>query len=152
MSQTQMRPPETGPDGRSAAQDPRSTTELIRDLTELVPRLLREELALALTELKQKGRSAGRGAGLFSGSGVLAFYGGGALIAAAVLGLSEVWQAWLAALVVGLVLLVIAGVLALIARKQVSAAVPPAPQRAMAGVREDVATVKDAAQTEGATR
>ncbi|HET9655920.1 MAG TPA: phage holin family protein [Kineosporiaceae bacterium] len=152
MSPMQTRPPGTDRDEQTPEQDPRSTAELVGDLAELVSRLMREELALAMAELKQKGRSAGRGAGLLSGGGVSAFYGGGALIAAAVLALSQVWRPWLAALVVGVVLLVIAGALALIARRHVRAAVPPTPQRAVSGLFEDVSTVKEALRPEGATR
>lgn len=122
----------------------RSTGELVNDLLELVPRLIRDELALALAEMREKGRHAGIGTGLFSVGGVLALYGGAALVAAAVLGLAEALPAWLSALVVGLVLLAVAGVLALLARRQIARAVPPTPQHALAAVREDIATVKSA--------
>ena len=136
MSRTEHHPtPHAEPAGRS-------TVELVNDLVELIPRLIREELALAVAELRQKGRRAGVGAGLLGGSGVIAFYGGGALLTAAVLGLARVMPAWLAALVVGVVLLVVAGIVALIARRQVARAVPPAPEHAIENVREDVATVK----------
>lgn len=128
--------------------DPRSTVELVNDLLELVPRLIREELALATAEMREKGKRAGVGAGLFTGGGVLALYGGAALVAAAVLGLARAVPDWLAALVVGVVLLAVAGVLALIARRQVARATPPAPQHTIESVREDIATVKDAAAGE----
>jgi hypothetical protein len=140
--------PGSGSTGRRAthplATDPRSTTELVNDLLELVPRLIREELALATAEMREKGRRAGVGAGLFTGGGVLALYGGGALVAAAALGLARAVPDWLAVLIIGVVLLAVAGVVALIAKRQVAQAVPPAPQRTMENVREDVATVKDA--------
>jgi hypothetical protein len=133
------------PEDISRPGDVPSTTQLIHDLTELVPRLIREELALAVTELREKGRSARRGAGLFSAGGVLALYGGAAVGAAAVLGLAESVPGWLAALIVGVVLLAVAGVLAMLARRQIARAVPPAPEQAIENVREDLATVKEAA-------
>jgi hypothetical protein len=69
---------------------------------------------------------------LFGGTGVVAIYGGGAMVAAAVAGLAVVWPIWVAALVVGIVLLAVAGVLALAGRKQVGRAVPPMrPRRAV---------------------
>ena len=46
------------------------------------------------------------------------------------------------ALVVAVVLLAAAGVAALVGKKEVQQATPPAPERAVAGVKEDVATLK----------
>ena len=120
--------------------------ELVSQLTELVPRLVREEITLAQRELQEKGKRAGIGAGLFGGGGVVALYGGGALVAGAVLGLAEAVPAWLAAVIVGVVLLVVAGVLALMGKRQVSAAGPPVPEQALRGVKHDVETVKESAK------
>jgi mannose/fructose/N-acetylgalactosamine-specific phosphotransferase system component IIC len=50
--------------------------------------------------------------------------------------------AWAAALVVALVVLAAAAVVALTGKSKVSAATPAAPQRAIEGLKEDVATVK----------
>ena len=65
------------------------------------------------------------------------------LIAAAVLGLATVLPAWLAALIVGVVILVVAGVAALIGKKKVSEAGPAVPERTVASVKEDVAEIKE---------
>jgi hypothetical protein len=124
----------------------RSTSELIHQVTELVPRLVREELALAKTELAEKGKRAGIGAGLFGGGGLVAFFGLAVLIAAAVLGLAEAVPGWAAALIVAVVLLGIAGVLAAVARSQLRRAVPPVPEQAIASTREDVRTVTESAR------
>ncbi len=75
----------------------RTTAELVRDVTELVPRLVKEEIALAKAELTEKGKHAGVGAGLFGGGGLFAFFGVAVLISAAVLGLAEAVPAWLSA-------------------------------------------------------
>ena len=64
------------------------------------------------------------------------------LISAAVLGLAELLPGWLAALIVAVVLFAVAGVLALVGKKDVAAASPPLPTQAIAGVQADVATVK----------
>ena len=53
---------------------------------------------------------------------------------------------WAAALIVTVVLLAAAGVAALIGKKQVAQATPPAPEKAIAGVKEDVATIKGGSQ------
>jgi uncharacterized membrane protein YqjE len=130
---------------RSPAQQ--STSELVQRATEQVTKLVRDELALARAELTEKGKHAGVGAGLLGGGGVLAVYGVGVLIATAVLLLDLVMPAWLAALIVAVVLFIVAGILALIGRKQVKQAVPPMPTAAAASVRADVdavaAAVKD---------
>lgn len=126
-----------------------STAELVQRATEQVTKLVRDELALARAELTEKGKHAGIGAGLFGGGGVLALYGVGALVAAAVLLLDLVMANWLAALVVAVVLFVLAGILALVGRKQVKQAVPPMPMAAAESVRADVDTVTAAVRDRG---
>jgi MFS family permease len=118
-----------------------STAELVQRATEQVSRLIRDELTLAKAELTEKGRHAGKGVGLFGGGGALALYGLGALIAAAVLLLATWITPWLAALIVAVVLFVVAGILALAGKKQVTQAVPPMPEGAVRSVRADVDTV-----------
>jgi Putative Actinobacterial Holin-X, holin superfamily III len=78
--------------------------------------------------------------------GALAFYGLGALSAAAVLGLAEALPGWLAALVVAVFLLSVAGLLTLVARSQVRRAVPPVPEQAVQSTRLDVEAVKESAR------
>jgi uncharacterized membrane protein YqjE len=126
-----------------------STSELVQRAAEQVTKLVHDELALARAELTEKGKHAGLGAGLFGGGGVLALYGVGALVAAAVLLLDLVMPAWLAALVMSLVLLAIAGILALVGRKQVKQAVPPMPTAAAESMRADVDAVTAAVKDRG---
>lgn len=121
-----------------------STGELVSRLSEQVSTLVKDELTLARAELVEKGKRAGTGAGLFGGTAVLALYGVGALIATAILLLDLVWPAWLAALVVAVVIFLIAGVLALIGRKEVKQATPPLPEAAKESVAADVDAVKTA--------
>jgi uncharacterized membrane protein YqjE len=134
--------------GRSASESAgdgskTSTGELVAQASRQIRDLVRQELALAKAELAEKKRHAGLGAGLFGGAGVVAFYGGGVLIAAAVAALALVWPVWLAALVVGLVLLAIAGVLSLTGRRQLGQAAPPLPEHATASVKTDIHEIKD---------
>jgi hypothetical protein len=132
---------------RSRPVNEQSTAELIHRATEQVSTLIRDELALARAELTEKGKRAGIGVGLFGGGGALAAYGLGALVAAAIMLLALVIPAWLSALIVAVALFAVAGVLALIGRKQVRRAVPPVPSAAADSVRADVdavtAAVKD---------
>jgi uncharacterized membrane protein YqjE len=123
---------------RVDGQAGRSTAELVQRLSEQVSQLVRQEMQLAKLELAEKGKRTGIGAGLFGGSGLFAVYGIAVLVAAAVLGLATVWPAWLAALVVGLLLLLLAGLLALVGRGQFKKAMPPVPTDAVASVKADV--------------
>jgi uncharacterized membrane protein YqjE len=126
------------PAGGAGELDGRPAGELVRQLTEQVSRLVRQELQLAKLELAEKGKRAGLGAGLLGGSGVVALYGLGALVAAAILLLATVVTPWVAALLVALALFVVAAVLALLGRGQVRRATPPLPQQAAASVKADV--------------
>ena len=123
-----------------------STAELISQLSEQVTTLVRDELALARVEMTEKGKRAGKGAGLLGGGGVLALYGLGALFFTIGALLALVMPAWLAALIVTVVLFAAAGVAALLGKKQVQQAVPPAPTAAVDSTKRDVQTVKTAVQ------
>jgi len=115
---------------------------IVHDLTTQIPELIRSEIRLAQAEMTEKGKRAGIGLGLFSGAGLLAFFGLATLIATAILALSLVVDAWLAALIVAVVLFVAATALGLGGKSKVQQATPPAPERAVEGVKEDIATVK----------
>jgi hypothetical protein len=119
-----------------------STGQLIGQLTEQLSRLVRDEARLAQAEVSQKAKKLGVGAGLFGGAGLMAFFGLAVLITAAVLALDLVLPAWLAAVIVAVVLFAVAGVLALVGKKDVEQASPPVPTQAIAGVQADIATVK----------
>ncbi|KHD76213.1 phage holin family protein [Actinoplanes utahensis] len=121
-----------------------STAELVQRASEQLGRLVRDEITLAKAELTEKGKRAGIGAGLFGGAGVLALYGLGAAIATTVIALDLVLPLWAAALIVTVVLFAVAGVLALLGKKQVNRAVPPEPSAAIASVKADVDEVKHA--------
>ena len=115
---------------------------LVHQLTQQLPELIRSEMRLAQAEVAEKGKRAGVGVGMFSVAGLLAFFAFGSLVATAILALSLVVDAWLAALVVALVLLAGAAVAGLVGRNKVAEAGPPAPERAIEGLKEDLATVK----------
>jgi hypothetical protein len=118
-----------------------SSAELVRQATEQVTTLVRQEMQLARAELTEKGKHVGRGVGLFTGAGLTVFYGVGALLVAAGLGLAEVMPGWLAALIVGVVLLALAGLEALLGRGQVRRGTPLTPNRTVDSVRSDIDAV-----------
>jgi uncharacterized membrane protein YqjE len=115
---------------------------IVNQLTTQVPELIRSEIRLAQAEVTEKGKRVGIGIGMFSGAGLMALYGFGALLATIILVLSLLMDPWIAALIVTVVLFIIAGVLALLGKNQVQEATPLAPERAVTGVKEDIATVK----------
>jgi uncharacterized membrane protein YqjE len=121
-----------------------STSELVQRAGEQISRLVHDEIALAKAELAEKGKHAGIGVGLFGGGGVLAMYGLGAAIATVIIALSLIMPPWFAALIVTVALFLVAGILALIGKSQVTKAVPPEPSEAVAGFKADVAQVKHA--------
>ncbi len=126
-----------------AAAGDRPAGELVKQLSEQVSRLVRDELRLAQLEMTRKGKRAGVGIGMAGGGGLVALYGLGALVACAVLALSLVLTAWLAALIAGAALLLIAGVLALLGRRQLQRAIPPVPAEAVDSLKADVKEIKE---------
>ena len=123
-----------------------STGELVKTMTEQVSVLIRNELKLAQLEMTGKGKQAALGAGMFGAGGVVAVYGVGCLLACAIIAISGVVSAWLAALIVGVALLAAAGGLTLMGRGRLRKATPPVPEQAVADVKADVEEIKERAQ------
>ena len=128
-------------------EDDRPLGELVQDVSRQTSTLIRQEMRLAQAELAEKGRHAGKGAGMFGGAGVVALYGVGALVAAAILGLATVIEPWIAAAAIGAVLLLVAGILALTGKKELDEAGPPKPEQALESMQRDVETVKARARS-----
>ena len=124
-----------------------STSELVTRLTQQSTDLIRNELRLAQAEMTEKAKHAGKGAGLFGGAGIVALYGVGALIATIILALATFLAPWLAALIVTVVLFAVAGIAALMGKKQISEATPAAPKHTIENVKQDVDTIKGGAQS-----
>ncbi len=131
---------------QTTSRNDKSTSELLSQFSQQTTDLMRQELELAKAELREKGKAAGIAGGAFGGAGVVALYAVGALTAAAILGLAIVLDAWLAALIVGVGYLAIAGVLALAGKKKVEQATPPVPEQAIESSKEDVEWTKQRAQ------
>lgn len=125
---------------RPAVEDA-STVQLLTRASEQVSVLVRQEIALARTEITTRAKVAGAGAGMLVAAGLVALLGAGALVATAVVALDLVLATWLAALVVTIVLLAVAGVLALVGTKALGRATPPV-QHTVESIRRDVDTIK----------
>jgi uncharacterized membrane protein YqjE len=127
--------------------DERSVGQLVQALSRQTSALVRQEMALAQSELQQKGKRIGVGAGMFGGAGLVALFGVGALVAAAIIGIGTLLEPWIAAVIVGAVLLAVAGILALSGKKQVDRGTPPLPEKAIDSTKRDVDWVKARAKS-----
>jgi hypothetical protein len=134
---------EHGADGAQppAAQE-QSAGELVKLLSEQVSVLVRDELKLAQLEMTRKGKQAGLGIGMLGGSGLVALYSVGCLLACVIIAISGVVAAWLAALIVGTALLAVAAAAALLGKSRLQKAVPPVPQETVGSIKADVNEIK----------
>jgi uncharacterized membrane protein len=115
---------------------------LVHQLSQQIPELIRSEMQLAQAEVAQKGKRAGVGIGMFSIAGLLAFFAVAAFVTTAILGLTYVVDAWLAALIVGVVLVAAAALAGVMGKNKVAEAAPAIPERAVQGIKDDITTVK----------
>ena len=122
---------------------------LIRTASAQVSRLVHAELALARAELAGKAQRAAVGVGLLGAAGAVAVYGLGALLVTLALLLMLLLPAWAATLIVTVVVLVTAGVLALLGRGQVRQVGSVVPHLSLESVKTDVQTVRAAVTERG---
>jgi Putative Actinobacterial Holin-X, holin superfamily III len=128
---------------RQPATEDRPAGELVKQLSEQVSLLVRDELKLAQVEMTRKGKQAGFGVGMLGGSALIAWYAVGCLIACVIIALSGALAAWLAALIVGVALLAATGVAALMGKGRLQKATPPVPEEAVGGVKTDIEEIKE---------
>jgi hypothetical protein len=116
--------------------------DLVKQLASQTSTLVRQELDLAKAEMSQKAATAGKGAGLIGGAALTGLLAAGALTACLILVLSEAMDAWLAALIVAVVMGAVAAALGLAGRNKVREATPPVPEQTVETVKEDVEWAK----------
>lgn len=109
----------------------------------LTPQQFKDELAIAMDELKGKGKKAGVASAFLVVALVFGAFLVVALIAAAILGLATIMPAWLAALIVAAAFLIIAAIAALIGVGRFKKAMPPAPEGAMWRIQYDLGVLKE---------
>ncbi|MFX4273995.1 phage holin family protein [Propionibacteriaceae bacterium Y1685] len=100
----------------------REVGDIVKNISEDVKVLVRGEVELAKAELIPPAKSAGIGAGMFAGAGVLALYALGILLIGGALALALVVPPWAAFLIVGGIILLICGILALIGKASMNKA------------------------------
>jgi uncharacterized membrane protein YqjE len=116
--------------------------DLVRELSGQLSTLVRQEVELAKTELTEKGKKAGIGAGLLGGAAIAALLMLGTLTALLVLALDTAMPAWAAALIVMLIWAAVAAALALIGRSKLREVGKPMPEKTVETVKEDVQWLK----------
>jgi len=133
----------TGP-ATGSVDDPRdrSIGELVKDLSSQTSTLVRKEIELARAELQEKGKVAGKGAGLLAAAAAFGLLAMGALTAALIALLDKAMATWVAALIVMALWAIVALVLAKAGQKSLQRATPPAPQT-VETVKEDIQWAKN---------
>ncbi len=116
--------------------------ELIADVPMIVRELIEGEIELLKAELIYKLKVAGIGAGLIAIAAVLALLFVGVLLTAAILALSLVMPGWLAALLVGLVLLIVIAVLVLLGVRSIKKGMPPMPTESIDSIKRDIDVIR----------
>jgi hypothetical protein len=104
----------------------------VHEVAEHARTLVRLEGELAALEVRQKIAAVGAGAALLVAGGVLALFGLGFLLATLAAALANVLATWLALLVVGGGLVLLAALLLAIGAAQLRRGVPPVPEQAIA--------------------
>ena len=116
--------------------------ELVKDLSQQTSTLVRKEIELARVELQEKGKVAGKGAGMLAGAAVAAVLALGALTAGLIALLDKAMATWVAALIVMALWAIVAAVLAKAGQGALKRATPPAPQT-VDTVKEDIQWAKN---------
>ena len=126
---------------------PRSLFGLVGDVPKLVKELVTGELNLLKAEMLTKAKIFGLAAGLLVGALVIVLYAIGVLLTAAVMGLATVMPAWLAAILIAVLMLIVAGILGLLGWKRLKKGLPLTPKRTIDSVKNDVNAVKGLGKT-----
>ncbi|HYY12704.1 MAG TPA: phage holin family protein [Kineosporiaceae bacterium] len=119
----------------------RTLGQLVAQASDDLSGIVRAEIALAKAELRADVKNAALGGGLFGAAGYLGLLASILLVIALAFGLVAAGlKAWLAFLVVAVVLLVLAGLLALVGKSRIGKLGPP--ERTIRNAQATIAAVK----------
>ena len=121
-------------------------SDLLKQVSDEAQTLVRQEIRLAKAEMTGKGKEIGVGAGLVGGAGYTLHLAGLGLMLCLIFALATAMAAWLAALVVTVAFVAVAGVLALAGKKRIQKAGPPIPEATIESVKQTIETVKEEAK------
>ena len=120
--------------------------DLLKQVSGEASTLMRQELKLASAEMTGKAKELGAGAGMFGGAGYVLHLASIGLMLCLIFALATAMAPWLAALIVTVVFVAIAGALAFIGKKRIEKAGPPIPEEAIESVKQTIETVKEEAK------
>ena len=117
--------------------------QTLKMIFKLAPRQLNDEIALAKAEIKRKGIQLGVAGAFFAVALVFVGLLVIGLMVAAIMGLATIMPAWLAALLVSAVCLIIATIGALIGQNKFKAVMPLVPEETIRGLKYDLGIAKE---------
>ena len=117
--------------------------DLTRRLSEDSATLVRTEIELAKAEVREKVQSLAKAAAFGAVAAALSLVALFALIQAVIDALDLAMPAWLAALIVGVVLLLLAGLLGMLAARNAKRGAPPVPEQAVAEAKAVAETLRE---------
>ncbi len=117
-----------------------------RELSLQTPTLVRQEIELATTELREKAKAAAAGASLIGAAAVLGLAAFGAVMACIIATIASVVPVWSAALIVAVIYAIVALFVALAGKSKIKQATPVVPQQAAQSIKDDVEWVKTRTQ------
>jgi hypothetical protein len=92
-------------------KDTQTTRELVQEVISDIQEIMRSELRLAKTEVKEEGAKAGSAAGMFAAAGILALFGLALFEGMGVVLWAMLTPLWIAFLIMGLISVLTAGIL-----------------------------------------
>lgn len=125
----------------------KSLGDLLKELSADLSTLVRQEIALARLEMTEKAKIYAGASGMMIVAAVLGVLALGVLTACIILAIDVALPAWLAALIVGVAYLVIAGILVLIGVALLKRAGKPVPQQTIETIKEDVSWARHRAKS-----
>ena len=122
-------------------KDERSIGDLFSQLAAETGTLVRQEVALAQVELTAKATTVGKNVGVLAVGGAIAYAALLAILAAAIIGLSSFMPAWIAALLVG-ILVGAAGLLLISSALEQLKDTKLKPEESVESIKEDAQWLK----------
>jgi uncharacterized membrane protein YqjE len=123
------------------AQNNRSMTEVLQDIVANIQEIVRSEFRLAKTEISEQASKAAKSSAPLGGGIVLALYALGFILLSIVYALEIVVAAWLAALIVGVAVAVVAAILVSVGSKRLKQV--RMPEKTIVSVKENVQWAKN---------
>jgi hypothetical protein len=117
-------------------RDERSLGDLFGELSEESSRLVRQEIALAKTEITESARRVGKDVGMIAAGGVIAYAGFIVALGALAILLGEIMPLWLSTLLVGIIVIAVGAGLAMKGRNDLQR-VDLTPRQTVETIRED---------------